>query len=222
MFARSRAAIRTASGRSFNYLSTFINGGAARAEGADEDQPADDRHVLQEVINLVCVLARVRYLPEAMRRECGDEREQCDQPGGPAGLPAEDQQQPAADLDDDRKNGDELGRGKTELGEVSDRAGEAHQLAHAGNEIDRGNQDSACEQDKWMVGIVHEPSLCAADYAGISCASISTKAIRQGWAPRFTQACLVPCCTRPSPPSRGTSKSSGGMSRAPSLALAES
>src|SRR6266404_2222556 len=220
MFARSRAAIRTASGRSFNYLSTFINGGAARAEGADEDQPADDRHVLQEVIHLVCVLARVRYLPEAMRRECGDEREQCDQPGGPAGLPAEDQQQPAADLDDDRKNGDELGRGKTELGELSDRAGEAHHLAHTGDEIDRGNQDSACEQDKWMVGIVHQPSLCVADYAGISCASISTKAMRQGRSPRFTQAWLVPCCTSTSPASRCTSESSSSMSIAPSMTMA--
>src|SRR5258706_4387762 len=220
MFARSRAAIRTASGRSFNYLSTFINRGAARAEGGDEDQPADDRHVLQEVVHLVCVLARVRYLPEAMRRERGDEREQCDQPGGQAGLPAEDQQQPAADLDDDRKNGDELGRGKTELGEVSDRAREAHQLTHAGNEIDRGNQDSACEQDKWMVGIVHEPSLCAADYAGISCASISTKAIRQGRPPRFTQAGLVPCCTSTSPAPRCTSESSSSRSIPPLMTMA--
>src|SRR5260221_2033509 len=219
MLARSRAAIRTASRRSFNYLSTFINGGAARAEGGDEDQATDDRHVLQEVVHVVAVLGGVDC-PEAVRGERGDEREQCDQPGGPAGLPAEDQQQSAADLDDDRKNGDELGRGKTELGEVSDRAGEAHHLAHAGDEIDRGNQDSACEQDKWMVGIVHEPSLCAADYAGISCASISTKAIRQGWSPRFTQAGLVPCCTSTSPASMCTSESSRSMSIAPSMTMA--
>src|SRR5258706_14076180 len=96
MFARSRAAIRTASGRSFNYLSTFINGGAARAEGADEDQPADDRHVLQEVIHLVCVLAWVLYLPEAILREGGDEREQCDQPGGTSGLPTKCSHKPTS------------------------------------------------------------------------------------------------------------------------------
>src|SRR5260370_8082193 len=94
MFARSRAAIRTASGRSFNYLSTFINGGAARAEGADEDQPADDRHVLQEVLHLVCVLARVRYLPEAMRRECANDRDQCDHPPAPPPLPPHHHQPP--------------------------------------------------------------------------------------------------------------------------------
>src|SRR3989441_4276208 len=122
-FDRSSASIREAS--------TLVNRSRARTESGNVQQAADDRKVLQEVVHLVVELPRIGEFPEPVRRECRNDHEQREQPRRPARAPADDEQDRAADLDDERDHRHHFRGRKAELGEVGDGAGESHHLPHA-------------------------------------------------------------------------------------------
>src|SRR2546428_10000194 len=118
-FDRSSAWIRGAS--------TLVNRSRARTESGDVQQAADERKVLQEMVQLVAVLPRVGYFPESVRGQRGNDHEQREQPRRPARTPANDQKERAANLDDDLDHRHDFRGGKAEVAEVADRAGESHQ-----------------------------------------------------------------------------------------------
>src|SRR6266550_788671 len=97
MWTRSSASISAASPR---IASALVERHAPRTEGGDEDEAADDGHVLLEVIELVREL-RGLELPEAVRHRGrhGDEHDQ--QPRRPARAPAGGEHQAGAELDRD-------------------------------------------------------------------------------------------------------------------------
>src|SRR5205823_6798780 len=142
--------------------STLVDRRAARAERRDEQQPADDREVLQQVVHLVRVLRGVE-LPEAVRGKGGNQHEEREHPGDPAGLPPDDEENRAAELDDDSEHREKLRRREAELGEVAHRCREAEELAYAGVEKNRANQDASGKQDERTgarcdSAVVHGPS----------------------------------------------------------------
>src|SRR5882762_2121772 len=146
-FDRSSASIREAS--------TLVNRSRARTESGDVQQAADDRKVLQEVVHLVAELSRIGDFPEAVRRECRNDHEQREQPRRPARAPADDEQDRAADLDDDRDHRHHFQARKAELGEVGDGAGECRgppQLADPGDEKDEADENTTHQGKNRVVG----------------------------------------------------------------------
>src|SRR5437588_2836516 len=143
-FDRSSAWIREAS--------SLVNRGRAGPEGGDVEQPANDRKVLEEVVQLVAELPGIADFPEAVRRERRDHHEQREQPRRPAGAPAGDEQDRAADLDDDREHRHHFRGRKADLGEVGDGAGESHHLAHARDEEYQADESAPYQGNDRAVG----------------------------------------------------------------------
>src|SRR6266851_6211933 len=143
-FDRSSAWIREAS--------TLVNRSRARTESGDVQQTADDREVLQEVVHLVVELSRIGDFPETVRRECRHDHEQHEQPCRPASAPADDEQDRAADLDDDRDHRHYFRGRKAELGEVGGGAGESHHLADARDEEYQADENAPHQGNDRVVG----------------------------------------------------------------------